>query len=243
MPIKEKRVETQQHILQSLPIFIISYNRPTYLRRLLDFLDGRQLLKNVIIIDNASSYPPLFALYRSARVRVERLRDNMGHLALWRSRRFEDIISRTPFILTDCDILPDAACPDDFLAYFYHCLMSQPALTKVGFSLNIADLPDHYADKAQVVQWESQFYRTKIAGTALYDAPIDTTFALCRPNVRPQNPAWWNSARTAPPYMARHLPWYEDSSQPDAELTYYLAHIRKDSSHWFTERAHPQALR
>ena len=40
------------------------------------------------------------------------------------------------------------------------------------------------------------------------------------------------AARTGYPYMARHLSWYEDSSNPSEEQLYYEAHMNKDYSHW-----------
>ena len=56
--------------------------------------------------------------------------------------------------MTDCDILPDADGPDHFPEYFYETLAANADVTKVGFSLKIDDLPDHYALKSKVLKWE-----------------------------------------------------------------------------------------
>ena len=40
------------------------------------------------------------------------------------------------------------------------------------------------------------------------------------------------SLRCAPPYVARHMPWYENSSLPNEELEYYLAHADSLIINW-----------
>jgi len=94
--------------------------------------------------------------------------------------------------------------------------------------LKIDDLPDCYAMKKEVILWEQQFFQRK-RDEFLYFAPIDTTFALYRPYGKRRH-AFFNVEmyRTAFPYMARHLPWYIDSENPDEENLYYITlnHIK-----------------
>jgi hypothetical protein len=67
----------------------------------------------------------------------------------------------------------------------------------------------------------------------VYRAPIDTTFALYRAGVPFQmEPA----LRTGNPYVARHLPWYQNSARPSAEQRYYLQHAATDAINWDRER-------
>ena len=45
-----------------------------------------------------------------------------------------------------------------------------------------------------------------------------------------------NSLRSAPPYTARHLPWYCDLSKPTAEDIYYNQHADKLITNWNTDK-------
>ena len=92
----------------------------------------------------------------------------------------------------------------------------------------ISDLPDHYRWKQKVIAWESQFWQTRLTPTLLYDAPIDTTFALYRPGSRYD----LSGIRSGFPYLARHHPWYEDSDNPSAEQSYYVRHAKPGTNNW-----------
>ena len=174
--------------------------------------------KNIIILDNNSTYPPLLEYYKSCNYTIHYLSENLGFLALWKSTLYDDIYSKSYYILTDPDVIPDENCPKDFIAHFYNLLQKHPALDKVGFSLKIDDLPDHYDRKQKVIEIESPFWKHRVADD-YYNAVIDTTFALYRPGVK--GGFWLNAGRTLPPYSAQHLPWYEDSENPDEETIYY----------------------
>lgn len=50
------RHQMQDH--KSIPVIIINFNQLFYLKQLVDFLIRREF-KNIIIIDNASTYQPL----------------------------------------------------------------------------------------------------------------------------------------------------------------------------------------
>jgi hypothetical protein len=141
--------------------------------------------------------------------------------ALWRSgiyKKFKDDF----FVYTDSDMVPIEECPDDFLLFFLQTLKKHKLAQKVGFSLKIDDLPDSYAMKDEVINWEKEFFKYK-KDTQLYQAPIATTFALYRPRgkLRHANNLI-EMYRTAFPYMAYHLPWYIDSKNPGEEDRYYI---------------------
>jgi hypothetical protein len=127
------------------------------------------------------------------------------------------------FVYTDSDMLPVEECPDDFLLFFLQTLKKHRLAQKVGFSLKIDDLPDCNAMKDEIISVEKQFFEYK-RDEFLYWAPIDTTFALYRPRAKRRH-ANFNIEmyRTAYPYMARHLPWYIDTKNPDEETSYYFS--------------------
>lgn len=221
----------------STPIFIISFNRLGYLRELVRWLEQAGYT-NLQIIDNASSYPPLVAYLEQSPHTVHRMDKNYGHLVLWESGQFDATITKQPFVLTDCDVVPDENCPPEVVQYLAHALKRYKHVSKVGLSLRIDDLPDHYELKQKVVEWETQFWRHRLGDTPFFEAAIDTTFAYYRPNVPPSSPKWWRALRTDVPYSARHLPWYVDSTQPATEEDlFYQQQIKAMSSQWSTTDA------
>ncbi|MBQ8224411.1 MAG: hypothetical protein IJZ86_03535 [Bacteroides sp.] len=75
----------------------------------------------------------------------------------------------------------DEACPDDVVDRLLHLLKDKyKYAAKIGLSLRIDDLPDCYAQKSKVIEWESRFYKEENEDS-LFRAPVDTTFALYRP--------------------------------------------------------------
>lgn len=217
--------------LYDIPIFIITFNRLECLQKQLLVLQ-KYGFKNISIIDNCSTYKPLVDFLSKQTITVYRMDKNYGHLVLWKCKKFEHIIQYRPFILTDCDVIPDDACPKDFIKIFFDILYSDKKLTKVGFSLHIDDIPDSYHLKNKVINWEKKFWKEKYNETAHFKAAIDTTFALYRPGIRPYERRWWNAVRTNAPYIARHTPWYADSKNCDEETAYYKKMIDPKSSNW-----------
>jgi len=214
-----------------MAVFIISCNRLGYLEKLVSWLEEAGQ-KRIIIVDNASDWPPLLEYLEASPHRVERLDANLGQYAVWNCGRFNEILRREFYAVTDCDILPDEKCPPNAVAHFFSLLAKTPAVTKIGFSLRIDDLPDSFIGKNSVLKWESLFWRHRLWHAPLFEAPIDTTFAVYRPGIFPDQAAWWYAARTSPPYMARHLPWYEDSSAPDEESINYARSVKEGTTHW-----------
>ncbi|HET8636856.1 MAG TPA: hypothetical protein VFL96_08400 [Acidobacteriaceae bacterium] len=187
--------------------------------------------QNITIIDNASTYEPLIDYLDKSPHRVVRLHQNLGHLALWRSGQFAGIIEREKFILNDSDVAPAEDCPVEITELLDEVLERYPRHTKAGLSLRIDDLPDFYAFKDQVLDWEKPFWETRL-DDGHYEAAIDTTFALYRPGVHCDEERWWRSIRTAPPYSAIHLPWYQNTSNITAEDAYYQRAVAGLSSQW-----------
>ena len=70
---------------KEIPIVINNFNRLETLLKLLHSLEVRGY-KNIYIIDNGSSYPPLLDYYRECPYTVYLLHKNVGHLAVWGDR-------------------------------------------------------------------------------------------------------------------------------------------------------------
>ena len=84
---RSKRATRRRLPFRKIPILINSFNRLDCLRGLVDWLRGAGYA-DIIIIDNASSFPPLLSylerLERKKRATIVRLEANFGHLAIWR---------------------------------------------------------------------------------------------------------------------------------------------------------------
>jgi hypothetical protein len=138
-----------------------------------------------------------------------------------------NLLSNVPFVYTDPDIVPTEACPPDLILALAKLLDMHRHATKAGLGIKIDDLPDRYEHKASVQAWERQFWQRLLVGNC-YDAAVDTTFALYRPGSWHQLQA----VRAGPPYLARHLSWYMDTSMPSAEDSYYAAHTLPHMTSW-----------
>ena len=222
--------------VRRIPVIINCRDRLSCLQTLVEWLEAAEMT-NIVLLDNNSSYPPLLEFYAQSKYPVVRLGNNLGFQALWRSGLYKKY-RYDYYIYTDPDVVPIAECPDDVVEHFLSILWSHPDIQKVGIGLKVDDLPDCYAPKQEVLNWESSFWRVEISPD-VWDARVDTTFALYRPLVK--GGAWLNACRTGYPYLARHLPWYEDSSHPTEELLYYQAHLQSPV-HWSSKQSAGDAV-
>lgn len=211
--------------VQDIPIVINNFNRLSTLLQLIQSLEQRGY-RNIHILDNASTYPPLLDYYRDCPYEIIFLNANLGFKALWKSKQVQARFCKDYYIYTDSDVMLDEACPTDVIDHLFHLLKDQyKNAVKIGLSLRIDDLPDHYANKQKVIDWESRFY-TQMNKDHLYKAPIDTTFALYRPYTGLCRSRAFEVYRTAAPYQLKHLPWYIDSNHLTEEESYYIKHCR-----------------
>jgi len=216
---------------KKIPIIINNFNRLEMMVQLIESLEKRGYT-NIFIIDNLSTYPPLLEYYKTCKYTVFRLDRNIGMNALWGSGLIKKF-RNDYFVYTDSDMVPVEECPDDFLLFFLDVLRKHKLAQKAGFSLKLDDLPDCYAMKETVLRVEKDYYRYQHE-EMLYWAPIATTFALYRPRAKRIHGNYYiEMYRTASPYMARHLPWYMDSKNPDDENKYYLS--QKLVATWYSK--------
>ncbi|MBE6097680.1 MAG: glycosyltransferase [Schwartzia succinivorans] len=211
----------------NIPIFIISYNRLNDLQRCVERYqkDG---YKNIIILDNASTDEGLKSWLRTLSCKVFFLDENYGHHVLWDCHLFDDVLKDQYYVLTDPDVLPDETCPSNYVEVFYNILQKYPNKTKVGFSLRIDDLPDSYPFKWDCVRYESFYWEAVLPWEfRIYDAQIDTTFALYRPGSIDHQTIntgrFFDGIRTGGLYKARHLGWYWDNISDNKVDMYYHA--------------------
>jgi len=220
------------------PIFIISFNRYTMLKKLVDRLVEMKQTR-IIIIDNKSTYQPLINYYNQINSTFEiiYMPANYGHGVIgrvYRDPKFREKyqLGKVNFVYTDCDVVPVKECPVDFIEKFNEVLMKYPSIMKVGFGIKIDDLPDCFGGKRWVLNRHAMHWRRKIAdkdlNIDLYRSPLDTTFSYRRAGTFPGKDM--RSLRTGSPYLVKHLPWYIDSSNLSEEDHYYIDSVNKNKS-------------
>ena len=215
---------------KSIPIIIISFNQLYFLKQLIDFLQKNEY-KNIVIVDNNSTYPPLLRYFESLEnnIIIHRLKNNLGHLSFWKRADIFKQYGKGYYVVTDPDVVPIGECPENFLEEFRKLLDKAYDRTKVGFSLKLDDIPNTNPTQEQILKWESQFWKSKI-GTAAYKAGIDTTFALYRPNYNYNLKHFTKAWRTDYPLQARHGGWYIDIDNLTEEQEYYLKTANESAS-------------
>lgn len=209
-----------------IPIIINNRNRVSTLQKLIDCIPKENT--EIIILDNDSTYEPLLDFYASLpqEIKLVRLGANLGQEALYRWDGYK-LLKEDYFIYTDPDIVISEECPKDFLDFLLEAKKKYKQYNKIGLSLRIDDLPDHYAFKKTVIDWESKYWQESFydneLNTKFWIADVDTTFAIYdKNNYTGQKYDIINCLRTNFPYVARHLPWYIDSSNIDLEERYYM---------------------
>jgi hypothetical protein len=238
----EKEVRVPSNI--EIPIFILVRDRLNDLREALSSYKTLSSRWYAIICDHNSTYPPLLkylADLKASGVEVWYIRSQTWEGALKEmATNIKIYLKLRPhlqyYVVTDPDISLNHTAPD-LLLFQAAVLKACPSIQVIGPSLQISNIPDYYTKKAQVYKRQSPFW-TSVPATATWDDinyhiaihPIDTTFALRRsttPFVRLEGLA----ARTYAPYMATHLPWYMNNSNPSEDYLWYLKY-QLNVNHW-----------
>jgi len=217
---------------EDVPVVVNSFNRLECLKELVAWL-RRAGQRHLYIIDNASSYPPLLAyldgLAAERAATVVRLEENCGHLALWRQYVLQRLGIETEYVYTDPDVIPVETCPADLIGRLQRILALNQTVTTAGVGLRLDDLPDSYRFKREAIDWERQFWLAP-AAPGLFNAPIDTTFALYRPGSG--HCLGLPAIRTGWPCLASHRGWYIREDRLTEEDCYYREVAVRGTSNW-----------
>jgi GT2 family glycosyltransferase len=207
-----------------VPVYINNRDRLTTTKALVEQLKLCDLATPVIV-DNASTYPPLLEWYATNPCEVILLGRNAGPYAVWQlpEERRADY-----FAVTDSD-LDIAAVPLDVLPHLLTAVRIYPNIGKVGLSLEIDDLPDtEVAHKVR--NWEGRFWIRRY-DDKFWEAEIDTTFAVYAPNSKCHE-GQFTMLRADRPYTARHVPWYLTPDTLTEEEQYYTDHADHVWASW-----------
>ena len=215
---------------KSIPVVIISFNQLSYLKELVNGL-LQYGYKNIVILDNNSTYQPLLEYFKTLNsgVTLHKLDKNLGHLAFWQSQKIFKKYSKGYYIVTDADVVPIQACPEDFVNTLRELLDKAYDRTKVGLSLKLDDIPESNPNKKAILKWEARFNKV-ISHPQAFKAEVDTTFAIYRPNYNYKLKHFTKAWRTKFPLQAMHGGWYLDINNLTEEQRFYMQTANESAS-------------
>lgn len=194
---------------ERIKAFIVNRNLLTTLKNTVDFL-LKEPRVDVIIFDQQSTYPPLLEYYNTCKARMIHSLTNGGPHSIWGlTKEFNS----NYFILSDSDC-DYSSVPNDWLDRMIEVLTNSNTF-KVGFSLEISDIPDHPMTN-DIKNIENRYWINKNKWGWIAD--IDTTFALYRPH----SPFSYRAIRLDYPYCIKHVPWYITKDNITNEWKYYI---------------------
>lgn len=217
-----------------IPVFIICRDRYTCLINLIEWIEEIGHGDEIYLMDSDSTYPPLVDYLKTTKHNVLlHPGENVGHTAGWKKHYFKTYANGRPFILTDPDLYPVEECPTDVVDVMLEIINTVPfnKCRKVGMSLKIDDIPDHFNLKNEVIHHEKQFWTRWDEKVNAWQHSVDTTFALYSPHAidyHSIDPAY----RLPTPYTMRHLPWYVDTSNISEEEEYYRSRAHSTITNW-----------
>lgn len=215
---------------KNIPVVIIGYNQLTFIKNMVEQVE--KFTKDIIIVDNQSSYPPLLDYYKNEfKYTVLRKNYNYGYV-VYNQKFVQDLVGDV-YIITDPDLKFNPKLPDNFLNDFMD-ISNHFEANRVGFALLIDadDIREDITCYGQSIHdWEKRFWLNKVAysknpNLELYQAPLDTTFCLVNRRFKNEH------IRVAGDYTCMHIPWHKNFKQqlPDGEYEYYVR--GNNSSNW-----------
>jgi hypothetical protein len=208
-----------------VPVFLISFNRGTQLRSMVEGLRRLETPTEIIVHDNGSSDPATLEILAELErdgVRVARCEaisspDELNLVDATVQRYFADWSEPQRYVVSDCDIDLTVADPRA-LDVYGELLNRHPDAECVGPMLRISDLPAAYPLRNNVLnkhifqfwQHEPRIEKTPFGDVAFRPARIDTTLAMHRAGEPFRRLKM--GLRVYEPFEARHMDWYEWSS-------------------------------
>lgn len=214
--------ETSASVL--VPIFLIVKDRLGVTREMLHTIFPLHGLLEVVLLDQGSTYPPMteyLSKWKAKNASVPPvsvvhqkacdLKGMVDNVASYVASYLKDHASVEFYVVSDPD-LSLRACKKDMLQLMTAVMRMCPTVAQVGTSLRMDNIPDSYHLKQKALSFESMYWSKsfimewKELFVHLFEAPVDTTFAMHRATV-PYGRLKTPSIRTGAPYMAEHIPW------------------------------------
>lgn len=224
-----------------IPIFIISFNRGAYLKRVIQSYRAQDVDIVIVIHDNGSTDPETLRvleqlsnsgskLYRYAAISEP---EELNQVNISVQRYARETQYEGPYVVTDCDVDLSEARPDALRTYL-ELLHRFPDAECAGPMLRISDIPRSYPLFNRVMTRHiTQFWARQpewvdlpIGRVAYLRHRIDTSFAVHRAGSAFRRLK--EGIRVYHPFEAKHLDWYVTNEGPDGYRTTSSSAI----SHW-----------
>jgi hypothetical protein len=196
-------------VAAALPVYVISFNNPTHVASMVGQLRSRAITAHIVIVDNASTYPPmleLLAAEEAVGTTVIRMAANYGHKVV-----YTHVATPERYVLTDPDLVFHPDMPADVLTHLVR-IADRQRCREVGLALQLpaeglVHIDNYFGTTLRA--WESRAWKTRVPDPRyeLYLYPTDTTFKLVT-KAYTRRYARKNDVRVAGVFAARHDPWY-----------------------------------
>jgi hypothetical protein len=208
-------------------VIINNRDRLSTTKKLVEDLIERDT-KEIWIIDNDSTYPPLLDWYNNLPSQVKVFKyHNVGHLALFSTGLINEV-QEDWCIYTDSDIQLNEKMPKNYQEIMLD-YAKRLKCDKIALSIDVSDIPDHYHLKEQVI-YNERFWWSNEVEPNVYKADTDTTFCLIKKVDQ------FSSFRLAGDFTCKHVPWYIDIDNLDEEEKYYIEHCSSDKLTQYTRQ-------
>jgi hypothetical protein len=188
----------------------------------------------VFVVDQSSEYPPLLDWYATKPCEVIKGRRNGSQYEPWDEGAIDRMIPVGGYYAESDPDLDLSGVPVGFVEHLVegfetHRVINVPSpnieITKAALSLRLDDVPP--GRMREIVLGQETYGWLNRVDAGYYFAGTDSTFAVYRkipPGKRYVD--WYRSIRSAPPYTARHMPWYVDAARMPEDYSFYLRHSR-----------------
>jgi len=213
-----------------IPVYIPTFNNPTYTKNFIDQLLRYKSMKP-IILDNKSTNPKMLRLLEDMKnyVEVVNLNSNQGPHFILRNKEFYESLPEI-FCLSDPDMELSDNLPNNFINLLID-ISEKYQIGKVGFALEVPSFDELKEPLLKMDgkiwnmrEWELQWWENKIGSTEhgddLYLTTLDTQFALYNKKYFDTNDRY-KCIRVAGRFTAKHLGLYKKSIVPEEEQEYY----------------------
>lgn len=203
-------------------IFITIWNRYSWVIPFCEDCEKAGL--TVVLIDNASTYPPCVEWLSKCKYKVITMKKNEGAWAFFTTPLYQEYTDRY-FMISDSD-QDISNVPSDFPEVLTQGIINHThgQIWKAGLSQEINDLPDNsFAN--QVYAYEKDFWTNRTL-FEFYEVWMDLGVAVYDRERRGEFPNkeshWYNAVRAMRPYTSRHLDWYLTAENMREEDEYYF---------------------
>jgi hypothetical protein len=230
--IYKNESDVPKHFLDDVPVIIPVFNQFYYLKNTINQLQ-KFGLKNYLILDNGSSYPPLLDWYVDTELPVLKYPGNPGPRDFYNNIKIWDILPKY-FVVTDPDLQYNESMPENFIQEMIR-LIEDYGIGKIGLALDISEGEKMYPP---VKTWEGNYWNKIIGytkfGDSIYQAATDTTFAMYkkRMHLSPHDDQFFWAPRIAGRFTAKHWGWYYEQPTPKEELDFY----NRTATKWYSTR-------